>query len=354
MAKGVKFRDTVARYQQIGQDIKAGRLSGIYLLMGEEGFFIDRLADLIADNVLDEAQRSFNQTVVYGKDTDEDTIINLVRQVPMMGGYQVVIVKEAAQLRKIEQLSFYTARPVATSILVLCYKGKSLDKRSQLYKQIEKSGVVFESVRPYDNEIGAWLNDYVGSLGCRIEPKALTMLTDHLGTDLSRISNELDKLLTRLPQGTRHITAEQIETNIGINKDFNNFELVKAVGGRDMAKAFQIADYFRRNPKNYPFVVTTVTLYNYFQKLFVINYRNWQTRKRGAAPATDNELASLIKVSPFLVGEYKRSAQLYPNQKLFAILGFVRAYDMKGKGVDSGSADENELLRELLLKIFMA
>ncbi len=255
MAKGsgkTTFKDTVAAYERLRREIAGGTYAPVYLLMGEEGYFIDRIADLLAGSVLTEAERDFNQIVVYGKDTDEGTIINYARQMPMMGRYEVIIVKEAQSLRKPEQLSLYTAAPSPSTILVICYKGKSLDKRTQLYKHIAQKGEVLESVRPRDYEITAWLGDFVKSKGCGIDPKALGMLTDHLGTDIARISNELNKLLTYLPEGTKQITAQHIEDNIGISKDFNNFELTKAVSEKNMARAMLIADHFRRNPKDNP------------------------------------------------------------------------------------------------------
>ncbi len=354
MAKGVRFRDSYTQFQQIVADVKAGRLAPIYLLMGEEGYFIDQLTDLLADSILQEHEKAFNQIVVYGKDTDEGTIINYARQMPMMGGRMVIIVKDAGSLKKIENLSLYTASPLASTVLVVACKGKSVDKRSALYKHSVAKGVVFESPRPYDNELAPWVATYLRSTkGCAIEEKALKMVTDFMGTDIAKIVGEFNKLLTRLPEGTTIITADHIEQNIGISKDYNNFELIEAVAQKNFTKAMTIADNFARNPKDHPLVVTTSTLFGYFQKIFTINYKEWQTKVKGMPAASDGELAALIKVSPYMLGGYKQAAQRYPNKKIFVILGLIREYDMKGKGIASGGADQGELLRELLMKIMM-
>ncbi len=355
MAKAVRFRDAYAQYESIVKDIRARKFAPIYLLMGEEGYFIDILTDMLADSILDESQKAFNQLVIYGKGVEnEGIIVNYARQMPMMGGKMVVIVKDAASLRKVENLSLYTAAPSDSTILIIAHKGKSVDKRSALYKHASTKGVVFESPRPYDNELAPWIATYLrSSKGCAIEEKALKMVIDFMGVDVAKIVGEFDKLFTRLPEGTKVITADHIEQNIGISKDFNNFELVEAVAQKQFAKAMQIADNFARNPKNHPLVVTTSTLFNYFQKLFTINYKEWQTRVKGMPATSDAELAGLIKVSPYVLGGYKQAARLYPNKKIFLILGFIREYDMKGKGINSGGAEQGELLRELLMKIMM-
>lgn len=355
MAKAVRFREAYAQYESIVKDIRARNFAPIYLLMGEEGYFIDRLTDMLADTILDESEKAFNQLVIYGKDVeDEGIIVNYARQMPMMGGKMVVIIKDAASLRKVDNLSHYTSAPSPSTILIIAHKGKSVDKRSALYKQASAKGVVFESPRPYDNELAPWIATYLrASKGCAIEEKALKMVVDFMGTDIAKIAGEFDKLFTRLPEGTKIITADHIEQNIGISKDFNNFELVEAVAHRQFARAMQIADNFARNPKNHPLVVTTTTLFNHFQKLFTLNYREWQTKFKGMPAASDAELAGMIKVSPYVLGGYKQAAKLYPNKKIFLILGIIREYDMKGKGINSGGVEQGELLREMLMKIMM-
>ena len=356
MAKSTKvgFKESVSGYHNIVQDVRARKFAPIYLLMGDEEFFIDKLSDLLAIGVLNEAERSFNQIVVYGKDSDSGDIINCARQMPMMGSYQVVIVKEAQQLKKIDQLALYTKAPSETTILVLCHKQKSLDKRGQLYKSIVASkGVVYESVKPRDYEISSWLNTFIKSKGSDIAPNALSMIVDHLGADISKISNEVDKLLICLPKDTKLITADHVELNIGISKDFNNFELTKALSEKNIGRVLMIADYFAKNPKDNPFVVTLSMIFAHFQRIFIYNYQKWVTKRSSMQMPSDMELSKMLKLpTPFFLTEYKQAAALYPNRSVFVILGLIREYDMRSKGMNSGGLNDGELLRELLLKIF--
>ena len=356
MAKSaLKFRDSVARYEQLAAEIAARRFAPVYLLMGEEGYFIDALAERLATTVLDEASRAFNQITVYGRDTDAGQVVNLCRQMPMMGQYQVVIVKEAQQLRGIEKLSYYTQKPSPTTILVVCHKEKNADKRSAFYKGCAANGAVFESVRPRDYEIASWLQQFVKGRGLTIDQKALSMLTDHLGTDIAKISNELCKLTVSLPEGTKRITDADIEANIGISKDFNNFELCKAVLTRDMGRALMIADHFARNPKDNPLLLTVMALFGQFRDLFVVNYLRWLARHKGKPFPPDQELMRILrKNNTFVLAEIKPTAAAWDNPTLFGILGLLREYDAKSKGLNAGGAPDGELLRELLLKIFFA
>lgn len=355
MGKGaVKFKDTTEQFARLTADIEARRFSPVYLLMGEEAFFIDRLCEQLASTVLNEAERSFNQITLYGKDTDAGTVVNCCRQMPMMGSYEVIIVKEAQQMRDIDKLSLYTAKPSPATILVICHKEKNVDKRSALYKSVASGGTVFESVRPRDYEIGAWLQSFVESRGCTIDRKALAMLTDHLGTDISKISNELTKLSVSLPEGTRHITDVHIEQNIGISKDFNCYELCKAVVNKDVARSMTIAEQLARNPKSNPLVVTLSALFGQFRDIFAVNYLRWLSKHKNIPFPSDAELMKFVKVgSPYFLNELKQTAALWPNTKVFGILGLLREYDAKSKGVESGGMNDGELLRELLLKIFM-
>lgn len=355
MAKStLRFRDSVAEYERIAREVAARRFSPVYLLMGEESYFIDRLAEQLAATVLDEASRAFNQLTVYGKDSDAGQIINLCRQMPMMGSYQVVILKEAQQLRGIEKLSLYTQKPSPTTVLVICHKEKNADKRSAFYKGCSAHGTVFESVRPRDYEIASWLQQFIAGKGLAIDAKALSMLTDHLGTDISKIENELHKLTVSLPEGTKRITDADIEANIGISKDFNNFELCKAVVTRDMARALRIADHFARNPKDNPLLLTVMALFGQFKDMFVVNYLGWLSRRKGQPFPSDQELMRILRKSnTFAVGEIKQAAARWDNRKVFGVLGLLREYDGKSKGINSGGAPDGELLRELLLKIFL-
>lgn len=355
MAKGtLKFKDSVADFERITGEIAARKFAGIYLLMGEEGYFIDAVAEQLAASILDEAARAFNQITVYGRDSDAGQVVNLCRQMPMMGQYQVVIVKEAQQLKGLDKLSLYTQKPSPTTILVICHKEKNVDRRSAFYKGCAAHGVVLESVRPRDYEIAAWLQQFIRRRGMEIDPKALSMLTDHLGTDIAKIANELQKLTVSLPEGTRRITDRDIEANIGISKDFNNFELCKAVVTRDMARALMIADHFARNPKDNPLLLTVMALFSQFRDLFVVNYLRWLSRRRNQPFPSDQELMRLLrKNNTFILGEIKQNAALWDNRKVFQVLGLLREYDAKSKGMGSGGASDGELLRELLLKIFL-
>lgn len=355
MAKStLKFRDSVAAYDRLAADVRARKFAPVYLLMGEESYFIDALAELLAATILTEAERAFGQITVYGRDTEPGAVINLCRQMPMMGRYQVVILKEAQQLRGIEKLSLYTQQPSPATVLVICHKEKNADKRSAFYKGCASHGAVLESVRPRDYEIAAWLQQFIQGRGLAIDPKALAMLTDHLGTDIAKIANELQKLTVSLPEGTRRITDADIEANIGISKDFNNFELCKAVLTRDMQRALLIADHFARNPKDNPLLLTVTALFGQFRDLFVVNYLRWLARRRGTAFPSDQELMRILRKSnTFVLAEIKQHAAAWDNRRVFHVLGLLREYDAKSKGLNAGGAPDGELLRELLLKIFL-
>lgn len=356
MAKSsVKFRDSVGDFETMRKNFAAGKFAPVYLLMGEEGYFIDELAERLSEDVLNEAEKAFNRVIVYGKDSDAGAIINLARQMPMMGSRQVVIVREAQQLRKIEDLSLYTANPSPSTILVLCHKEKALDKRSQLYKHVSVRGAVFESVRPRDYEIREWLGGFVSAKGFKADPKAVEMLTEHLGMDIRKISNELEKLVLSLPEGTVRLTPEDVERNTGFSKDFNNFELCKAVAGRDAVRAMTIADNFARNPKEHPLLVTVMSLFGQFRQIFILNYCRWQAKHKGVPMPSDVDLVKILRLpGPYFVGEVKQAAALWPNKITFQVLGLLREYDAKSKGMNSGGMDDGELLRELLLKILAA
>ena len=355
MAKSaLKFKDSVAQYERIAAEVAARRFSGIYLLMGEESYFIDALSDQLAATILDEAARAFNQITVYGRDSEAGQVINLCRQMPMMGQYQVVILKEAQQLKGLDKLALYTQKPSPTTILVICHKEKNADKRSAFYKGCAANGTVLESVRPRDYEIAAWLQQFIRQKGFTIDPKALSMLTDHLGTDIAKISNEIRKLTVSLPEGTQRITDADIEANIGISKDFNNFELCKAVTGQNLEQALRIADHFARNPKDNPLLVTILALFNQFREIFRINYLRWLSRHKGVPFPSDTELIGILRMNnAYALGELKQTSARWDNRRVFRILGLLREYDAKSKGMNAGGAPDGELLRELLLKIFL-
>ncbi len=351
--KRANFKDSVAIYETLMADIRARRYAPIYLLMGDESYFIDSISNALATTVLNEAEQAFNQITLYGRDTDAEAVVSSARQVPMMGGYSVIIVKEAQQMKNFDKLSAYTSNPCDSTILILCHKEKSVDKRSAAYKSCLDKGVVFESVRPRDYEIGSWLTSFMTSKGVSLSHKAQSMLLDNLGADISKISSEIDKLIIALPEGTQQVTDDHIERYIGISKEFNNFELCNAILARNLKRALYIADHFSHNPKSYPLLLTVMVMFNQFKQLFLINYLRWQSKFQGVAFPSDMDLMRILKVgNPYAVSELKQACGVWPNKTVFAILGLMREYDAKSKGVNNGGASEGELLKELILKIF--
>lgn len=357
MAKGgATFKSCVVEFDRIMSDIRARSYKPVYLLMGEEGYFIDAISDLIGESVLDEVERSFCQTVIYGKDTRAGDVVDLARQVPMMGDRQVVIVREAQQLTAFDELDSYAKAPNKSTILVLCYKKeKGLDKRTAVYKHLAAAGEVFESVRPRDYEMKDWLRGFIERKGMKMEQKGVEMIVDHTGTDIAKISNELDKLLVALPEGTRIITPDHIEEHIGISKDFNVYELNRAVLARDAGRALTIADYMARNPKSNPMVVIVMAMFGQFKQVFVYNYYKWLVARKGQTMPSDAEMCRILGLpAPFFVNEVRSAAALYPNKVTFKILGIIREYDARIKGIETGGVSDGEMLREMILKIVTA
>jgi DNA polymerase-3 subunit delta len=311
--------------------------------MGEEAYYIDKISDFIEDNVLDEAEKGFNQMVLYGRDVTIDDIVGNAKRYPMMAERQVVIVKEAQDLsRTIEKLAQYAENPQPSTVLVVNYKYKKLDKRKALYKTITKAGgVVFESKKLYENQVPDWIRRVLKGQNYDISPKAAQMLVEFLGTDLSKVNNELNKLKIVLPEGTQ-ITPEHIEENIGISKDFNNFELRKAVGERNVVKVHQIAKYFADNPKDNPMVVTVSLLFNFFSQLLHLH---------GMSDKNPRSVASALKVNPYFVNEYLVAARNYPMKKVSSVIGLLREFDVKSKGVGSNAIPQGDLLKELLVRV---
>ncbi len=327
---------------QIVTSIKNGQVKPVYLLMGEEPFYIDKIANYIEDHLMPEEEKGFNQMVLYGRDTTVEDIISNAKRYPMMAERQVIIVKEAQELsRTIEKLDAYVDNPQPTTTLVICYKYKKIDKRKKLYKAVAKSGVIFESKRLYENKVGDWIQKTLKSSGYAISPKASQMLVEFLGTDLSKIDNELQKLQLIAPKGT-NISPELIEENIGISKDFNNFELGKAIGERDAVKAHRIINYFSQNTKDHPMVVTISLLFTYFSK--ILQYH-------GTADKSKANMAKVLKVNPYFVGDYVSAARNYPMRKVSLIITYLRETDVKGKGVGANNVSSGDLLKELVVKI---
>ena len=324
------------------KDIKEGNAKPIYFLMGEEPHYIDKISDWIEDNVLDESEKGFNQMVMYGRDTTIEDIIGAAKRYPMMAEKQVIIVKEAQDLsRTIEKLEPYAAQPQPTTVLVLCYKYKKLDKRKKLHKTIQSTGVIFESKKLYENEIPTWIARVLKSKNYHIEHKASQMLVEFLGTELSKISNELNKLMLILPENST-ITDKHIEENIGISKDFNNFELRKAIGDKNVVKANRIINYFADNPKNNPIVVTIALIHSFFTQLLLFH---------GLKDKSKKGVAQSLRVSIYFVDDYFRAAKNYPMRKVAQIISYTREADVKSKGVGATNASHPEILKELLFKI---
>lgn len=329
--------------KKIVTDIQKGDIKPIYFLMGEEAYYIDKISEYIEANVLDEAEKGFNQMVLYGRDVAIDDIVSNAKRYPMMAERQVVIVKEAQDLsRSIEKLVDYANNPQPTTVLVINYKYKKIDKRKALYKAVKKAGIVFESKKLYDNQVPDWIRRVLSGQGYTITPKASQMLVEFLGTDLSKIENELNKLKIVLPEKSQ-ITPEAIEENIGISKDFNNFELRKAVGERNMTKAFKIAKYFGENPKDNPMVVTVSLLFNFFSQLL---------QYHGLNDKNPRNVASALKINPYFVNEYTSAARNFPMKNVSRAVAVLREFDVKGKGVGANAIPQGDLLKELLVKIF--
>ncbi|CAN5907834.1 DNA polymerase III subunit delta [soil metagenome] len=328
-------------YLDIISDLKKKVYKPVYFLSGEEPYFIDQISDFIEKKVLDENEKEFNQTVLYGRDTDVGTIIGEAKRYPMMSDKMVIIVKEAQNIRNIEDLDSYIANPLNSTILVICYKYKTLDKRKAFPKTVAKKGVLFESKKLYDNKIPDWISAYLKDKKYTISPKSSQLLTEYLGNDLGKISNELEKLMINLPPGTE-ITPDHIQMNIGISKDFNTFELNDALTKKDVVKANRIINYFASNSKEHPLVLTIASLNSFFVKL--LRYHGLEDKSKESA-------AKALGVHPFFVSDYINAARNYPMQKLKAIAGYLREYDLRSKGVDNASADDGALMKELIWKI---
>jgi DNA polymerase-3 subunit delta len=327
--------------KEIVSDIKKGNIKPIYFLMGEEAYYIDKISDYIEENVLDESEKGFNQQVMYGRDASIEDIVSAAKRYPMMAERQVLIIKEAQDLsRNIEKLVSYAENPQPTTVLVLNYKYKKLDKRKKLHKAIAKTGLIYESKKLYDNQVSDWIRRVLSGKKYQIEPKAAQMLVEFLGTNLSKISNELDKLMLILPKETI-INDHHIEDNIGISKDFNNFELRKSVGEKNIVKANRIINYFAENPKNNPLVMTISLLNSFFTQLLLFH---------GLQDKSKSSVAKALGVSPYFVDEYFLAARNYPMRKVAQVIAFLRDADVKSKGVGA-SQTQKDILKELLFKI---
>lgn len=326
------------------QDIRNRIFKPVYLLMGDESYYIDLICDAIIENALNENERDFNQTILYGADVDDFAIVvNAAKRFPMMAEHQLIVVKEAQNIRGIDNLSYYLQKPLMSTILVICYKNGTL-KNKKILAGIEKIGLVYESKKLYESQLPAFINTYVAAKKLAIDPKAVSMLADFVGNDLSRLSGELDKLAISLPEGSMRITPESVEHNVGISKDFNNYELLNAIVTRNVSKAAQIVQYFEQNPKNNPLVVTISVLFNFFSNLLLCFF---------ATDRSENGLAKELNLrSAYQARDYTTAMRNYNAFKCIDIIDLIRRYDARSKGIGSGaSSNDGDLLKELVFKI---
>ena len=328
---------------KIINDIKAGNIKPIYFLMGEEAYYIDKLTEYLEDNLLTEDEKGFNQMVLYGRDTTIDDIVSNAKRYPMMAERQVIIVKEAQDLsRTIDKIEAYVNNPQPTTVLVFAYKYGKADKRKKWVKTIAKEHLLFESEKLKDFKVNDWIKRILQGRGYSIEPKAAIMLQEFLGNDLSRIANELNKLEIILPKGST-INPDHIEQNIGISKDFNVFELRKAIGDKNHFKAFQIVTYFDQNPKDNPKPLVIAQLYGYFANLLKLH---------GLKDKTQGNIASTLGIHPYFVDEYKIAAANFPMKKVSAVINKLKDIDGKSKGVGASNLKDIELYKEFLIYVF--
>lgn len=329
-------------FQKILADLKNKKYGTVYFLEGEEPYYIDVVSDYILEHVLTESEKSFNQTLLYGKDITLDTILTAARRYPMMAERQVIVVREAQNIRDIDELASYVEKPAPSTLLVLCYKYKTIDKRKKLYKAIQKNGVYMESKPLYENQIPNWIVDYLKKQQLGIEPKAVQMITDHIGNNLQRIVNELDKVIFPAIPGTS-ITVDDVEKNIGISKEYNAFEFQKALGSKDLYKANKIVNYLIENEKSNSIQMIVGILIAYFRK--ILAYHTLGNKNN------QSEVAQKLGISPFFINDYFTAGRNYPLQKAVLVISLLREYDLRSKGARGGTTENGELLRELTYKI---
>jgi DNA polymerase III subunit delta len=329
-------------YEEIISGLKKRIFKPVYFLAGEEAYYIDLIISYIENNILSEEEKAFNQIIVYGDDTNIPAIIDTARRFPMMSSHQVVIIKEAQSLKKIDDLVMYLEKPLSSTILAFSYKYKTLDKRTKLYKALENHGSYFESARVRDYLIPGWIERYLMTKGIKTDPSASAMLTEFLGTDLHKIVNELDKLIISLPASKPVITTALIEKNIGISKDYNNFELIKAIGEKNILRANMIVNYFANNPKDNPITLTIASLFGFFSKLLTFHYLSDKSK---------NNVAAILKVNPYFVKDYETSAMKYNVTKTVQVISLLRTFDMRSKGYGDVGTEPGDLMKELTYKI---
>lgn len=333
-----------ATFDSIMHDLKQRNYLPIYYLMGEESFYIDKISDYIAENVLTPEERDFNMTVMYGTDVTGKDVVEVARRYPMISEHQVVIVKEAQKLKGLEPLEKYVEKPLASTILVFCHKYGVADRRKKVYSEMAKVGVVFESKKLRDRDLIPFIGKYLQARGASIDPKSEQIIADSIGPDLNRLTSELDKVLIALPADDKRVTPEVVERQIGVSKDFNTFELRDAIVNRNVYKANQIANYFDINPKAGSFYQILPLLFNYFQNLIIAFY----CPQRGSQEAVAKWLD--LK-SPWAAKDYMTGMRNYSGMKVMQIISKIREIDAKSKGIDNPYTPSGELMKELIFFI---
>ena len=343
MAKG--FQDTDSLCLGIVNDAKSGVFKSVYLLMGDEPYYVDMVCDAILEHCLDESERDFNQTVCYGADVDADAVITAARRYPMFAERQLVVVKEAQMMKNLDDLSIYCQTPLESTVLVIAMHGASADKRKSLYKTVSKTGVVVESQALRDYEVPRWIPMYYRSKGLDITPDAAALLAEHAGTDLNKIAIETVKMMKNLPEGTVKITAADIEKNVGISRQFSIFELTKELSMKNPAKALRIAAYIGSSAK-FAMPMAVSALYTHFYRILKYSALLMQNPR----PANDQK-AKVLGVNPYFFSEYDTAVRNYPVKKCMAVIALLKDYDYKGKGGDVGEATPAELMVEMTARI---
>lgn len=331
----------ILTFEQIIGKISKREFSPVYFLHGEEAFFIDTIVDKLQNSILTEQEREFNQMLFYGKDAIPQSIVSTARQYPMMAEKRVVILKEAQQMKELTELESYISKPIASTVLVIAYKGKKLDMRSKFAKALKKNALIFESKKLYENQVSAWIMNYSKSIGLNLTNGASGLITILLGTDLSKIENELNKLKIAVDT-SKPIDVDEIKNNIGLSREYNVFELNNALGKKDIVKVFRIIDIFSTNPTQYPMVYVVLTLYSYFSKVLV-TAENMRT--------SDVDLVKLLKINKYFLKDYKQAARNYSRGKLIEIIHVLKEYDLKSKGIGVRNVSQISLIKEMILKI---
>lgn len=345
MAK-LNAKESYGQYKSILADLEAKKFKPFYLLMGEEPYYIDKLYHYIAEHVLTPDEQGFNQTVLYGSDVTAQQIIETARRYPMMAPRQVVIVREAQQVRDIDKLEIYLRQAPDTTVLVVCYPGKTVDKRTAFYKAALAKGVVLESVPLKEEEVADWISRYALEMQMNLTPEAAALLADYLGPDLNKISMEMDKLLVALPAACRQISPELIEQNVSISKEHSPFSLCKAISYKDLPKALRMVRYFGENTKIYPLVTVLGALFSHFARILKYHALHMNVGK-----PSRQEVAAALGMHPFFLNEIETAAKHFSLQRTARIIWMLRVYDGRSKSNDKGEASDGDLLHELLFKI---